>query len=69
VQLVKTGGGPCVPKTDEWDERVAGVSASFQPLENEYDCDAAYAQQYLVRRQTLCSTVILYELQYNETLG
>jgi hypothetical protein len=45
VQLVKTGGGPCVDKVDDWDERVASMSSStFNPLQNDFDSDASFCQ-------------------------
>jgi len=42
---MKTGGGPYVGQSNEWDERVASVSsATFNPLDNDFDSDASYCQ-------------------------
>lgn len=52
VEIHRTGGGPAVLKTDDWDDRVATVSAtSFQPLDNDFDSDAAY--------QSLCQSLFV----------
>lgn len=42
---MKTGGGPHIGQSTEWDERVASVSsATFNPLDNDFDSDASYCQ-------------------------
>jgi len=42
---MKTGGGPYVGQSNDWDEKVASVSAAtFNPLENDFDSDASYCQ-------------------------